>query len=319
MPLKQHLRVTFDATSASLWCITEHMVQHFWHCRLHRYGGFHVQVYTSNMLAFNAKFLICCWLHCTGWCGLHFGHWGTQITWLGINGGKYEFFDEFGSWCWHMDIERNCVLMSTYECLDEFMLWFVWFVFQCQLMKVQGCMMLTWTCKNVIWQHMKCQHVRMWDVNMWNVDKWECEMSTCESMRIYYVNFPWIWECMSRSWHPMDLRTCITCCQLWELALHDVDFTRFLRTHADVNRENAHCVWLDVRYAWTWECAYIMYDQMSGMQELSTSHGFENMQYMLLTLRTHIAWCQLYKVFENARWCWHRECALCTTGNWIVI
>jgi len=114
----------------------------------------------------------------------------------------YEHLGEFGSWCQHMDIERNCVLMSTNECLVEFMLWYqlVQFVFQCQLMKVQGCMMLTWTCKNVIWQHVKCWHVRMWDVNMWNVDMWECEMLTCgmltsENVRSWHVR---VWECKTK-------------------------------------------------------------------------------------------------------------------------
>ena len=203
-----------------------------------------------------------------------------------------------------MGIKRNCVLMLIYESLDELMLWcqLVWFVFQCWLMKVQGCMMLTLTCKNVIWQHVECQHMRMWDVNMWNVDMWECEMLICESMRIYFVSFPWIWEYISSSQHPMDLRTCSAWCQLWGqwCWLYKV----FENVHWCWHRECAlcmtgwqvhmslrmhmNCIWLDVGYAWTcihactkhrhlhvdlWTCA--AYVQMLSIQELGTMLAIE--------------------------------------------
>ena len=151
--------------------------------------------------------------------------------------------------------------------------WLLQFVLQCWLMKVQGCMMLTWTCKNVIWWHMKCQHVRMWDVDMWNVDMWECEMLTCgmltcENVRCQHV------EC-------------------WHVRMWDVNMQVY---------ENILCLFsMDLR----------MY-----VQKL-TSHGFENMHCIVLTLRAYAAWCQLYKVFENASWCWHRGHALCTTRCWV--
>jgi len=41
---------------------------------------------------------------------------------------EYEHLDEFGSWdefvswCQHMNNDMNCILMLTYEHLDEFML-----------------------------------------------------------------------------------------------------------------------------------------------------------------------------------------------------
>jgi len=38
---------------------------------------------------------------------------------------------------------------------------------------------------------------------------------------------------------------------------------------------------------------------------------------MDMDLRTRVAWCRLYKVFEKARWCRHRECALRMTRCWV--
>ena len=69
---------------------------------------------------------------------------------------------------------------------------------------------------------------------------------------------------------------------------------------------------------WEYEnilCQFSM-DLRMYVQKL-TSHGFENMHCIVLTLRAYAAWCQLYKVFENASWCWHRGHALCTTRCWV--
>jgi len=148
------------------------------------------------------------------------------------------------SWCvmsflWYMKIWRVSMagshLEEEYEHLDEFGSWcqLVQFVFQCQLMKVQGCIMSTWTCKNVIWWHVKYQHVRMLDVNMWNVDMWEfemltCGMSTCENMRCWHVR---VWEYTMLIFHGFE-NVCpeVDNPWIWEHALHDVDI------------ENTRCV-----------------------------------------------------------------------------
>ena len=50
-----------------------------------------------------------------------------------------------------------------------------------------------------------------------------------------------------------------------------------------------------------------------------TTHEFENIRCMMSTLRTCIAWCWLYKVFENTHWCQHRECALCMIRCWVHV
>ena len=129
---------------------------------------------------------------------------------------RYEYLDEFGSWCWHMDIERNCVLMSTYECLDELMLW-------CQLVRMwYGDM---W---NMIYWYVECQHVRMWEHALHDV---------------YFTRF---WECMMM----LTLRMHIA--YDWMSGMHEIEnvcalhMTRcWVRTNL---RMCMHCVWPDVRY-----------------------------------------------------------------------
>ena len=63
---------------------------------------------------------------------------------------------------------------------------------------------------------------------------------------------------------------------------------------------------------------YFSLDLRMYVQKL-TSHGFENIHCMMLTLRTRIVWCWLYKAFENASWCQQRERVLCISGCWVCM
>ena len=114
-------------------------------------------------------------------------------------------------------------------------------------------------CYNInIWKYRDVwcwlEHIRMWYGNMWNVDMWECEMLTCgmltcENVRCQHVR---LWEYTMSIFNGF-VNVCpeVNIPWIWEHALCDVNFTRFLiRTHADVNIENACCVRPDVGYAW---------------------------------------------------------------------
>ena len=172
-------------------------------------------------------------------------------------------------------------------------------------------------CENVRCWHVECWHVRMWDVNMWNVNMWECEMSTCENLRCQHVRM-WdvnmrecemstcenvrcqhvrVWEYVMSIFHGFEnVRPEVNHPWIWEHTLHDVDFTRFLRVHTDVNIENVCCIWPDVGYAWAWDCAPTMYNWMLGMHELENAHAPHMMGcWVCMKLQMHMHWACMYR------------------------
>jgi len=108
--------------------------------------------------------------------------------------------------------------------------------------EMSTCGMLT--CENLRCWHVECWHVRMWDVSMWENETILCQFSM--DLRMYvqkstthgFANM----RCVM-----LTLRTCIACCQLHKVF------------------ENTCCIWLDVRYAWTWDCVHATHDWMLGI------------------------------------------------------
>ena len=123
------------------------------------------------------------------------------------------------------------------------------------------------TCENVRCWHVECWHVKMWDVDMWKYENILCWFSM--DLRMYV-----------QSQQPMDLRTCIAWCQLYkvyenawwcqhrECMLHMTGWWVFRNL-----RLCTCCIWLDVGYTQTWECACAMYDCMLDTHELANMHA----------------------------------------------